>query len=819
MRTSIVSKLLLLMFLVGAASGFFLSAVAWWGLHSGARDLARMQHAGSAALARIAAVQDLSAVRSAVALTRAEARLQYQQASERNRDALDTLLAMALLSTVFFCATAALTWRQAQDGRKKSLQLGREHALFKTLFDGTSDAILLLAKDQIIDCNNAALRLFGATGVAALTRAGLARLQPHYQPDGSASEPAWRNGLEAAVAAHASPRFEWNFQSLQGQQFTAEVTISSATVGSDSIVQLIVRNISERKLAENTMRLANQAFENSLEGIAIVDAGRNIVTVNRAFTTITGYAPEEVVGKNPRLLNSGRQSPQFYEDMWAALAARQEWQGEIWNIRKNGEIYPQWLNITEVRDQHGKTANYVCVFSDISELKAAHASNLHAVYHDRLTELPNSVLFTDRLHQLFAQSRAQPEQRIALMYLDLDRLKVVNDSMGREAGDQLLQMVATRLKQSIRAGDTLARMNGDEFAVLLSDIGSAEDAVGVASHILHSFEQPFPLNGEPIHVSLSIGISVYPTDCTGADALLQNAAMAMYRAKKSGGLAYEMYDRELGAEAGKRLAIETGLRQALEHQEMELHYQPQFECHSGKLIGFEALLRWRHSEHGLLSPGVFLPIAEETGLIVPIGAWVLQTACAQAQAWRQHTQQHRLMAVNLSARQLQHPDIVQHVISALDNSGLPANCLELEITESMMMHDVDACVDIMHRLSVLGVEFSIDDFGTGYSSLAYLKKMPIKALKIDQSFIRDIAGNADGATIVGAIVAMSDSLGLRVVAEGIDDPAQLEHLKERYGQIIGQGFLLGRPAAPAAIGALLATMAANDEAAQLMPSL
>jgi diguanylate cyclase (GGDEF)-like protein/PAS domain S-box-containing protein len=787
MRKFILSNLLLLMFLVGAASGFSLSSVAWWELRAAEHDLEQLY-------------------RAANPNARAQA---HGAARTRNGAARGTLLALSLLATTFFCATAWLTYRQALQGRRNARQLGRDHALFKNLFNATADAIFLLRKNRIVDCNQAALQLFAAPGAAALPYTDLSLVQPPCQPDGAVSTLAWFAQLERNIASPATTRFEWNFIAHGGQEFTAEVTLNAASVGGDSILQLIVRDISERKLAENSMRLANQAFESSLEGIAITDANRNILTVNRAFTTITGFAREEVMGRNPSLLSSGRHGDEFYQDMWAALNGHKEWQGEIWNIRKNGEVYPQWLNISQVCDLHGRVTNYVGVFSDISELKAAHARNLHSVYHDQLTALPNSVLLADRLHQLSGQAKAHPGEKIALMYMDVDRLKVVNDSMGREAGDQLLQLVAARLQGSIRSTDTLARLNGDEFAVLLSKLDDADDASAIARHILRSFDEPFQLHGHRIHVSLSIGISVYPTDGTDSEALLQHAAMAMYRAKQRGGVSYELYDRELGAQAGKRLAIETGLRHALERDELEVFYQPQFECHSGKLIGFEALLRWRHPELGLIPPGTFLAIAEETGAIVPIGAWVLQAACAQAQAWRQQSRQHRLVAVNLSARQLRHPDFVQHVISALDNSGLPANCLELEITESMMMHDLDACVDIMHRLAALGVEFSIDDFGTGYSSLSYLKKMPIKALKIDQSFIRDIVTDADGASIVGAIVAMSNTLGLRVVAEGIEDHAQLAHLKG-YSAIIGQGYLLGRPASAQAAAELIESIEAEQ---------
>jgi diguanylate cyclase (GGDEF)-like protein/PAS domain S-box-containing protein len=800
MRKFIASNLILLMFLVGSGAGFCLSGVAWWSL--------RMDERGLDSMYRLASTE-LPSTRTQRQGFNATWRT-YTAASAANGTARDALFALSALATAFFCGSTWLAYRQVRDGRRNGIELGREHALFKTLFNATRDGILLLDADKIVDCNHAALRLFGAPSAHQL--AGLAPhlVQPAVQPDGSASGPALRAKLDEHAGSGAGPCFEWTFKALGGQEFAAEVTVSAARCGDDTVQQLIVRDISSRIQGERAMRLANQAFENSLEGIAITDAARNILTVNRAFSTITGYLPEEVIGKNPHMFSSGRQSREFYTAMWRALDTQHEWQGELWNRRKNGELYPQWLNITQVLDQQGKPSNYVGVFSDISELKAAHAQKMHSVHYDQLTGLPNRALLTERLHRLFAQASSLPEHQIAVLFMDVDRLKVINDSMGRDAGDRLLQLVAARCGEVLREADTLARMNGDEFAILLSTIGNAEEAAAIAQAILRRFEAPFPLNDELIHVSLSIGVSVYPTDGLDAEALLGSAAMAMNRAKQAGGVAYQMYDHELGVQAGERMALETGLRKALERNELELHYQPQFDCGSGKLTGFEALLRWRHPEQGLIAPGAFLVVAEETGLIVPIGAWVLQTACAQAEAWRQASGEPRLMAVNLSARQLQHPDLMEHVTSALHSSGLPAACLELEITESMMMQKIDACIALMHRLAALGVEFSIDDFGTGYSSLAYLKKMPIKALKIDQSFIRDIVTDTNGASIVGAIVAMAKTLGLRVVAEGIEEATQLSHL-QAYAGLIGQGYLLGRPAPALAMTAVLSALVHSDE--------
>ncbi|WP_168204784.1 EAL domain-containing protein [Noviherbaspirillum sp. UKPF54] len=895
MRKIIVSNLLLIMFLVGAASGFFVSNIGWWGLHRGAQDLDRLYDSSGAALKQLSDIeaqlqrsqelfldvlrkQQLSpADKGALVHSDGEVRQQlgklqhdpkrgdywaqvshlynrvsnsrervlalldkdpagalrmyavdtaslsnqmftelhqslpqiieastrsYERGAEFNRDSRLTLLAMSMLATVFFCLTAALTYREARERRRKSAELDREHTLFRTLFEGTTDGVILRSKDRFIDCNRAALKLFAVPNVQAFAEMGLGQLQPMEQPDGALSAAALLEKIEESML-HGSQRFEWLFKSLDGREFPAEVTIDSAHLLDRSIAQLTVHDISRRKQNERSMRLANQAFENSLEGMTITDDKGNILTVNRAFTTITGYSLQEVVGRNPRMLSSGRQSQEFYKEMWEAIGQSGKWQGEIWNIRKNGDIYPQWLNISRVVDDHGRVTNYVGVFSDISERKSAEERILHQVYYDQLTDLPNRVLFSDRLNQVMNQAKRNSDLRFAVMFLDLDRFKLVNDSMGHDAGDQLLQQAAHRLRGSVRSADTVARMGGDEFTIVLSEVRSPKDACSVAQKILDAFRAPFQLDGEEVYVSVSIGISVYPDDGASTDILLKNADMAMYRAKSSGGSWYELYDEGLGTQASQRLAMETALHKAIERNELELHYQPQFDCNTSKLVGFEALLRWRHPERGLLAPEAFLNIAEETGLIVQIGEWVLRTACTQAQAWRKEFPGHRLMAINLSGRQFQSADLARQVSLALQHSGLPHFCLELEITESVVMHDLDASIAIMHQMADLGVQFSIDDFGTGHSSLAYLKKLPLHALKIDSSFIRDIVSDQDDAAIVGAIVAMSNKLGLRVVAEGIEDKAQLDLLKA-YKGIVGQGYLMGRPQTAEAISKMIA---------------
>jgi len=710
---------------------------------------------------------------------------------------------------------AWFAYRQGQEDRKKIVQLASESAFFQALFHGASQSILLFNDHTLINCNQAALKLFAVPSATLLASLGLGKFQPERQPDGSASDDALRRKLNEAIQLGQPLHFEWTFLSFEAREFLAEVTLDVFQANGENINCLAIRDISEKKTDERKVVLASQVFENSPDGIVITDAENKIVLVNSAFSTITGYACDEVIGRNPSVLSSSRHTPEFYTSMWESLKEQGKWQGEIWNIRKNGDIYPQWLNISRIANEKGQITHYLGVFSDISDRKNAESRVLHQVYHDQLTGLPNRVLFTDRLHQLFALAKRHPENHIAVIYIDVDRPD--HDSMRGETGDHLLKMIARRLSNSLRETDTLARMNGDEFAILLSKVSAVDEATGIAQKMLRIFQDPFVLQGELVRVPLSIGIGVYPSDGTHWESLLQSATIAMQRAQKAGGACYELFNTDLGTHAKQRRAIESGLNQALGNHELELYYQPEFECLSGKLIGFEALLRWRHPEQGLILPETFLNIAEETGAIIPIGAWVLQTACAQAKAWRRQSPEHRFMAVNLSARQFQHPELVKQVISALNLSGLPANCLELEITESMIMQNVEASIAVMQVLADLGVEIALDDFGKGYSSFAYLKKMPIKSLKIDKSFIHGIMGNANGATTVDAIFAMAEALGLRVVIKGIEEQAQLANLRQHV-QAFGQGYLLGHPVSAGKITELLDTQKlAEEDATRVQP--
>ncbi|MDO9227873.1 MAG: EAL domain-containing protein [Pseudomonadota bacterium] len=547
-----------------------------------------------------------------------------------------------------------------------------------------------------------------------------------------------------------------------------------------------------RVRADTNLRQAAAVFENTREGVVITDLTPSILTVNCAYTAITGYEAAEVLGRNPSLLKSGRQDEAFYQALWANVRETGHWQGEIWNRRKNGEIFPQLLTISTVYDGEGLPSHYVGVMTDISQLKQSEARLEHLAHYDPLTDLPNRLLLQSRLeHALERAERHQ--QQLAVLFLDLDRFKNVNDSLGHPVGDELLEALARRLSERLREDDTLGRLGGDEFLVLLENLGRAEEAAGVAQTLLQLLDQPFSLpSGHEVYVGASIGISLYPGDGATVTELIKNADVAMFQSKEQGRNTASFYTPTLTVAANERLGMESRLRRALVNGEFVLHYQPQLDAQSGALIGCEALVRWNSPDEGMISPLRFIPLAEETGLIVPLGEWVLRTACAQAKAWRDAGMPPLLMAVNLSGRQLQQRDIVLRVAAVLEETGLPADHLKLELTESMIMGRGEQAVELLHALKALGLFLSIDDFGTGYSSLAYLKRFPIDELKIDQGFVRDIPHDLNDMEIAAAIIAMARNLNLKVMAEGVETQEQLDFLR-RQGCHAYQGYLFSRP--------------------------
>ena len=549
--------------------------------------------------------------------------------------------------------------------------------------------------------------------------------------------------------------------------------------------------------AEGDLQRYATVFTNSSEGMLITDAGGVIVAVNPAFTRITGYCAEDVVGHSPAILNSGRQDAGFYRQMWNAINSRGKWQGEIWNRRRNGSIYPEWLSITAVRGMDGQLLNYIGIFSDITERKEAEARILHLAHHDPLTNLPNRALLHDRLHQVVLQAR-RDRRGAAVLLLDLDRFKTINDTLGHDSGDGLLLQITERCRSVISETDTLARLSGDEFVFVLPDAGNPQDAAAIARRILDAVALPCQLGEHRITVTASIGIALYDQDGGSGSILLRNADAAMHRAKEAGRNGFEFYSAEMNTASLGQLLLENQLRGATERGELLLHYQPKVCARSGRLLGLEALLRWQHPELGMVAPGRFIPLAEETGLINAIGEWVLDEACRQQRAWLEAGLDVVPIAVNLSAQQLGQQNFVSRVASAIDAAGLAPSLIELELTETMLMRDIDRTIHTLVRLREMGVRLSIDDFGTGYSSLNYLRQFPVNALKIDRSFVSGISAEGTEGKIAAAIVGMAHSLGLEAIAEGVETEAQRSFLTAQGCHQL-QGYLIGRPVPAAEI--------------------
>jgi diguanylate cyclase (GGDEF)-like protein/PAS domain S-box-containing protein len=547
--------------------------------------------------------------------------------------------------------------------------------------------------------------------------------------------------------------------------------------------------------AEAALRQSSAVFESTRDGVIITTLEPRIVAVNPAYAEITGYARDEVVGLNPKLVKSGRHGRAFYQAMWASLNTVGYWQGEVWNRRKNGEVYPQWLTISTVRDEAGQASHYVGVMTDLTQLKRSEQQLERLSHYDPLTDLPNRLLVQSRLEHAIEQARRH-RNGAGVLFLDLDRFKNVNDGLGHPAGDELLRAVAQRLRSGLREEDTLARSGGDEFLVIIEYLHSPDEAASVAQKLINLVQQPFTLSGgQEVIVSASIGVSLFPDDGDNVTELIQHADVALYQAKEMGRNTFCFHSAALTNRANDRLQLEMRLRRALERGELLLHYQPLVSLEAGHPIHAEALLRWQPPDEAMVSPARFIPLAEETGLIVPIGAWVMHEACRQAKAWIDAGLQFGGVAVNLSVRQFRQKDIVAEVAGVLTETGLPASYLELEITESALMDEVGQAVATLDALRELGVRLAVDDFGTGYSSLAYLKRFPLDKLKIDQSFVSGLASDSNDQAIVTATVAMARSLGFATVAEGVETEAQLDILRA-LGCTAYQGYLFSRPLAP-----------------------
>ncbi|MDP1657815.1 MAG: EAL domain-containing protein [Methylotenera sp.] len=558
---------------------------------------------------------------------------------------------------------------------------------------------------------------------------------------------------------------------------------------------IIGRDVTDRKLAESNLRIADTAIE-SLEAIVITDINNKILRVNSSFTRLTGYGSEEVIGKTTAIMKSGRHDKAFYQAMWKTLAEKKFWQGEIWDRRKNGEIYPKWLTITAVTGPDGQVNNYVGAFVDLSERKEAKEAIHHLAYYDPLTDLPNRRLLRDHLDLALSNS-ARNQHYGAVLMVDLDNFKLINDTKGHAVGDLLLVEVAHRLKSCVREADTVARLGGDEFVILLESLSkdlshAAIQAEVVSKKILKVINQPFLIAGYELYSSLSIGISLFTLPVATTEEMLKRSDAAMYQAKFAGRNTIRFFDPDVHATLEKRLKIEAELRQALPENQLKLNYQAQVD-HQSNVLGAEALLRWEHPQHGLVPPNEFIPLAEESELILLIGEWVLYTACLQLKKWESNPlTQDLILAVNVSARQFGQPNFVLEVCRVLEETKVRASHLKLELTESLVLQNVASAIEKMEALKLLGIRFSIDDFGTGYSSLSYLTKLPISQLKIDRSFVSRIDTDKNDAVIAQTIIGMANTLGFNVIAEGVETEAQRLCL-ENYGCPSYQGYLFSKP--------------------------
>ena len=587
------------------------------------------------------------------------------------------------------------------------------------------------------------------------------------------------------------------FWRQDGTNFPVEYTATAIINREGKVVGAvnIFHDISQRKLVEQQLLIAATAFE-SQEGMIITDADSVILRVNRAFSEITGYTADEAVGRKTSLLKSGRHDPAFYMEMWKHIDHQGAWQGEVWNRRKNGEVYPEWLTITAVKGSNGEVTHYVATLSDITLRKAAEDEIKHLAFYDPLTRLPNRRLLLDRLHQALA-SAGRSRREGALLFIDLDNFKTLNDTLGHDVGDILLQQVGQRISACIREGDTVARLGGDEFVVMLEDLSSnlqeaAAQTETVAGKILTALNHPYLLAGQNQRSTPSIGATLFHGNQLSVEELLKRADVAMYQAKAAGRNTLRFFDPEMQAAISAQAALEADLRQGIMQEQFILYYQPQVDGGAG-LLGAEALIRWQHPERGLVSPAEFIPVAEETGMILPLGAWVLETSCNQLVIWAgQPEAAHLTLAVNVSARQFRQPDFVNQVLAVLDRTGANPRKLKLELTESLLLADVQDVIAKMTALKAKGVCFSLDDFGTGYSSLSYLKRLPLDQLKIDQSFVRDVLVDINDGAIAQTIIALGQTMGLAVIAEGVETEEQCEFLA-RIGCNTYQGYFFSRP--------------------------
>lgn len=680
-----------------------------------------------------------------------------------------------------------LVWWMVEDV-SESKRLQREMELMQFITDHLAEGVSLSDEQgRLLYVNKAFAESLGYARDAVLSMR-IGDLDPGYCEDN------WPRHWEE-LKRIGSLTFETNHRTRGGEILPVEVAANYIRYGGQEYNCAYVRYIAERKNLEREIRIAATAFESQV-GILVTDENANILRVNGAFTRITGYSAAEVVGRNPRILHSGRQGPDFYKVLWQGVQDSGYWSGELWNRRKSGELFAEQLTITAVKDGDGRVTNYVGSLSDVTLTKKTEEEIQRLVLYDPLTGLPNRRMLMDRL-QVALAAAARTGLAGALLFIDLDNFKIVNDTRGHAVGDWLLQQVGNRLASEVREDDTVARFGGDEFVVMLQNLAAtpadaSERAAAVAEKIIASLAVPLVSAESRFLCTPSIGVTLFQDGRTPSEELLKQADIAMYEAKKAGGNTWKFYDQKVQEAITARVTLEAELRRAIEATEFVLHYQVQVDLR-GQPVGAEALIRWRHSVQGIVSPARFIPLLEETGLIIPTGLWILDTACRQLKCWEEWDETRGLvLAVNVSAKQFHQPDFVDQVFMAVKRHGIDPGRLELEITESVLLDDTEAVIAAMQALGKFGVRLALDDFGTGYSSLNYLRRLPLNVLKIDQSFVQELGPDTSQGAIVQTIIAMAKILDLVVVAEGVETALQKKCLDE-WGCGHYQGYLFGRP--------------------------
>jgi diguanylate cyclase (GGDEF)-like protein/PAS domain S-box-containing protein len=670
--------------------------------------------------------------------------------------------------------------RDITERKRIQESLLRHHRVIETAMDG----YWMTTSDGFLQETNAAYARMSGYSQQELIGMHISQLEASERPEDV-------RGHMEKIIAQGYDRFETRHRRKSGEIIDIEVSVTFR----EGHFYVFCRDIAQRKRSEEALRVAAATFETH-DGILITDAKANIQRVNRAFEKITGYSQSEVLGMNPRLMSSGRHDAAFYKEMWERLTQDGAWSGEIWDRRKSGEVYPKWITITAVKDEQGKVTNYVAIFSDITERKRSEEEIHNMAFYDALTQLPNRRLFLDRLRNALAIS-ARSGAIGALLFIDLDRFKVLNDTLGHDYGDQLLIEVANRIRACVRETDTVARLGGDEFVVVLEDIGGNQDEASyraglVAEKIRDALSRVYQLKDHQHFSSPSIGVEMFYDGSDSVDELIKHADVAMYQAKNAGRNTVRFYDPTLQQDLDMRAMLENDLRRAIENDEMQLYYQIQVDG-ARRIVGVEALLRWQHPQRGMISPAYFIPVAEESMMIIDLGDWVLHQACAQLVRWSNDPHMAGLvMAVNVSAHQFAEQDFVTHLEAILKQHAVDPARLKLELTEGVVLNDIAEVVEKMDALNTLGVRLSLDDFGTGYSSLAYLKQLPVSQLKIDQSFVRDITTDLSDAGMVRSIIDMAKNFGHDVIAEGVETEEQLNFLK-LHGCMAYQGYYFSKP--------------------------